>query len=362
MIKDKIGVGIIGSQFISTIHAEALQTVTDAEIIAVCSPTPGNAEALATKFNIPNHFTDIDQLLALDSIDMVVIGAPNHLHHQLTLAVAAAGKHIVLEKPFCLNMREADEMIEACKKAQVKLMYAEVLCFTPKYARVKEMLDHGALGAPILIKQMEKHDGPHSAHFWDMKRAGGGATMDLGCHAIEFFRWMLNNEPIKSVYAQMGTYVHGDKTDGDDNAIIILEFANGTVAMAEDSWTNPGGMDDKIEVHGTAGHAKADLLKGNAILTYSTTGLDYAVEKAGDTKGWSFTVFEELWNYGFPQQMAHFVDCVKNDKTPITTGEDGKAVLEVIFAAYESARTGKKVMMPFHSDAERPILLWKPDA
>ena len=361
-MKTKVGVGIIGSQFVSTIHVESLLTVPDAELIAVASPSPGNARQLAEKFGIPHSFTEVDQLLAMEEIDMVVIGAPNHVHHELTLKAARAGKHIVLEKPFCLNMREADEMIEACNQAKVKLMYAEVLCFTPKYKRVKELLDVGALGKPILIKQMEKHNGPHSAHFWDMKRAGGGATMDLGCHAIEFFRWLMDNEPIKSVYAQMGTYVHMDKTDGDDNAIIVLEFENGTIAMAEDSWTNGGGMDDLIEVHGTLGHAKADLLKGNSILTYSDKGYDYAVEKAGDTKGWSFTIYEELWNYGFPQQMAHFVDCVKNDKQPITTGEDGKAVLEVIFAAYESARTGQKVNLPYESNLERPILHWKPNA
>ena len=356
---NKIGVGLVGSQFISTLHAEALKTVADAEILAVTSHTPGHAMAFAKKFKIPNHFTEFDELLAVPGIDMVVIGAPNHVHHKLTLAAAKAGKHVVVEKPFCLNLQEADEMIEACAAANVKLMYAEVLCFTPKYVRLKELLDEGALGDPVFIKQSEKHNGPHSAHFWDMERAGGGATMDLGCHAIEFFRWMLGNPKITSVYAQMGTYVHQDKTIGDDNAIIILEFENGVTAMAEESWTYPGGMDDKAEVYGTEGHAHADLLKGNSILTYSSKGVGYAVEKAGDTKGWSFTMFEELWNYGFPQQFAHFVNCVKKDKRPITTGEDGRAVLEVIFAAYESAGTGKKVLLPFTSTADRPYKLWK---
>ena len=355
----KTGIGIVGSQFISTMHAEAIKTLPNAEILAVSSPTPGHAEEFAIKFEIPHHFTQFEDLLAVDGIEMVVIGAPNHVHCELTLAAAKAGKHIVIEKPFCLNLREADLMIEACKQAKVKLMYAEVLCFTPKYVRLKALLDEGALGDPVFIKQSEKHDGPHSAHFWDMERAGGGATMDLGCHAIQFFRWMLGNAKIKSVYAQMGTYVHQDKTVGDDNAIIILEFENGVTAMAEESWTNPGGMDDKAEVHGTAGQAYADLLKGSSILTYSKKGIGYAVEKAGDTKGWSFTMYEELWNYGFPQQFAHFVDCVRNDKQPITTGEDGRAVLEVIFAAYESAGTGKKVMLPFESDADRPYKLWK---
>jgi predicted dehydrogenase len=136
------------------------------------------------------------------------------------------GKHVVMEKPLCLNLAEADRMIDACRQARVKLMYAEELCFTPKYVRLKQLLDSGALCEPTLLKQSEKHDGPHARHFWDVNRSGGGVTMDMGCHAIEFFRWMIGRPPIKSVYAQMSTQVHRDKTEGDDNALIILGFAD----------------------------------------------------------------------------------------------------------------------------------------
>ena len=156
----------------------------------------------------------------------------------------------------------------------------------------------------------------------------------------------------------MGTRVHGEQTRGDDNAILILEFEGGATAIAEESWTKLGGMDDRAEVHGSQGVAYADLLHGNAIETYSAVGYDYAVEKAGSTEGWSFTIYEEAWNYGFHGEMAHFVDCVQNDSAPLVTGEDGRAVLEVIFAAYESARTGRKVALPFASTARKPIDLW----
>ena len=357
-----VAVGLIGSQFISAIHAESLKACPQARIAAVASPTPGNAAAFAQRFGIPQAFTDYQQLLAQPEIQMVVVGVPNHLHCQVVLDAAAAGKHIVIEKPLCLNLAEADRMIAACRDRGVKLMYAEELCFAPKYVRLKQLLDSGALGRPTLLKQSEKHDGPHAAHFWDVTRSGGGVTMDMGCHAIEFFRWMLGRPSIKSVYAQMNTAVHGDKTRGDDNAILILEFANGVVCIAEESWTKLGGMDDRAEVHGTGGVAYADLLHGNAIETYSAQGYDYAVEKAGSTKGWSFTIYEEAWNYGFHAEMAHFVDCVQHDRAPLVTGEDARAVLEVIFAAYESARTGRKVELPFNPTAARPIDLWKPIA
>lgn len=353
-----VQVGLIGSQFISTIHAEALQRCPHCEIAAVASPTPKHVKAFAKKFGIPRAFTDYRKMLALPELDMIVVGAPNHLHCQIAVDAAAAGKHVVMEKPLCLNLAEADRMIAACKQAKVKLMYAEELCFTPKYVRLKQLLDRGALGAPTLIKQSEKHDGPHAAHFWDVERSGGGVTMDMGCHAIEFFRWMLGRPKIKSVYAQMSTQVHGAKTKGEDNAILIVEFENGVIGLAEESWTKPGGMDDRAEVYGSKGVAYADLLHGNAITAYSAGGYGYAVEKAGSTQGWSFPIYEEAWNYGFHQEMAHFVDCVRHDLKPEVTGEDGRAVLEVIFAAYESARTGKKVKLPFKTKAAKPWDLW----
>ncbi len=356
---DKVRIGLIGSGFITAIHTDALKRCADAQVMAVASPSKDNARKFAQKHGIPNALKDYRKLLEMDEIDLVVIGIPNDLHCQVTLEAAAAGKHIVLEKPLCLNLAEADRMIAACKKAKVKLMYAEELCFAPKYVRVKQLLDSGALGEPVLLKQSEKHDGPHAPHFWDVNRSGGGVTMDMGCHAIEFFRWIIGRPPITSVYAQMNTSVHHSKTRGDDNALIILEFANGVVALAEESWTKLGGMDDRSEVHGSKGVAFADLLHGNSIETYSSVGYDYAVEKAGSTLGWSFTIYEEIWNYGFVHEMEHFVDCVKNDKQPIVTGEDGRAVLEAIFAAYASAGTGKKVKLPFKSDAKKPFDLWK---
>lgn len=353
-----INVGLLGSQFVSTIHVGAFKHVHDAEILAVASPTPGNAESFAKQHGIAHSFTDYKKMLEMDELDAVVIGIPNHMHCQATCDAAAAGKHVICEKPMCLNLAEADKMIDACDKAGVKLMYAENLLFTPKYVRIKELVDDGALGRIYLVKQSEKHSGPHAPHFWDVERSGGGVTMDMGCHAIEFCRWMLGRPKITSVYAQMARQVHSDKTKGDDDSIVIIEFEGGAVGIAEESWCRLGGMDDRAEVHGAEGVCYADLHHGNAIETYSRRGYGYAVEKAGETKGWTFTIYEEEWNYGYPQEMAHFVDCIRDDKQPMVTGEDGRVVIEALFAAYESAGTGKKVAMPFKSDAAKPIDLW----
>ncbi|NOZ21744.1 MAG: Gfo/Idh/MocA family oxidoreductase [Planctomycetes bacterium] len=355
---DKVNVGLIGSQFISTIHAEALKQVPEARVLAVASPTRSHVKAFARQHGIPRWFTDYRQMLAMEDLHMVVLGLPNYLHAKATIAAARAGKHVVCEKPLCMNLAEADRMIESCKKHRVKLMYAEELCFAPKYVRLKQLADEGALGRVYHIKQSEKHDGPHAKWFWDVERSGGGVTFDMGCHAIEFFRWVLGRPKATSVYAEMDTYVHRGRTKGDDNAIILVNFEGGATCMAEESWAKKGGMDDRAEVYGSEGVAYASLLMGNSILTYSDRGYGYAVEKAGPTQGWSFTIYEELWNYGFPQEMAHFVDCVRGNKKPAVTGEDGRAVLEIVFAAYASAGRGRRVSLPFRTRAKKPIDLY----
>jgi predicted dehydrogenase len=357
-----VRVGLVGSQFVSTIHFESLRSVPGVEVVAVTSATEAHAREFAERHGIRRWFTDYRKMYELPGLDLVVLGLPNDLHCDATVAAAAAGKHVICEKPLCLNLAEADRMIDACQKARVKLMYAEELCFAPKYVRLKQLVDEGALGKIHLGKQAEKHDGPHTPWFWDVRRSGGGVTMDMGCHAIEFFRWLLGKKgkaQIRSVYADMGTHVHSAKTIGEDSAILIFKLDGDVTAIAEESWAKPGGMDDRAEVYGSEGVAYADLLRGNAIHTYSQRGYGYAVEKAGGTQGWSFTIYEEAWNYGFPQEMAHFVDCVRDDKPPLCTGEDGKAVLEAIFAAYASAAQGRRIDLPFATNAGRPIELWK---
>src|SRR5215813_15253198 len=244
----KVKIGLIGSQFQADIHAVSLQSMPhEAEIVAVCSPTSGNAARFAQHFGIPRVFTDYREMLKESDIEMINICAPNSLHAQMTKDAAAAGKHIVCEKPLAMTIAEGEEMIAAAKKHGVLLMYGEELLFTPKYLKVKEMADAGAFGKVYLVKQGEKHFGPHSDWFWDVNRSGGGALMDLGCHGIAFCYWFLGRSPITSVYCQLGTYVHKQKTQGEDEAITILEFANGAVGMIENSWAKKGGMDDRIE-------------------------------------------------------------------------------------------------------------------
>jgi myo-inositol 2-dehydrogenase / D-chiro-inositol 1-dehydrogenase len=357
----KVKIGIVGSRFQADCIAASVRAMPDeAEVVAVASPTPGNAAAFASRHGIPSFHTDYREMLRDPSIEMISITAPNRLHARLTIEAAAAGKHVVCEKPLCVTLEEADAMIAACDKAGVLLLYAEELFFAPKYVKAKQMADEGAFGRVHLVKQSEKHSGPHSDWFWDVDQSGGGALMDLGCHGIAFCWWFLGKPSVKSVYAQLSTQVHGDRTQGDDEALTIIEFANGAIGVVENSWTKPGGMDDTIEVFGSKGQTYADMLMGNALPTYSEVGFGYAVEKAASTTGWTYPVFEEHWNYGFPQEMRHFARCVRGKEKPISDGETGRVVQEVLYAAYASAGLGQKIALPFRpSGIAKPIDLWK---
>jgi predicted dehydrogenase len=359
MSEERVRVGIVGSQFEGDVHAASIALGRYAEAVAVASPTPGNARRLADRYGIADAYTDYRRMFQDPSIELITIAAPNVVHCEITLAAADAGKHVAVEKPMAMTVDECDRMIVACERAGVHLFYAEELFFTPKYVKAKEMADQGAFGEVYLVKQSEMHFGPHADWFWDVERSGGGVYMDMGCHGLAFCYWFLGRPDPVAITAHMGTYVHKERTRGEDHSFAIVEFANGAVGHIEDSWARQGGMDDRIEVYGSEGVSYGNLHMGNALPTFSERGYGYAVEKALTTRGWSYPVFEELWNYGFPQEMDHFARVVRGREEPHATGRDGRVVQELLYAGYQSAGTGTRIALPFDpGDTAKPIDLW----
>ena len=239
-------------------------------------------------------------------------------------------------------------MIDACAKAGVLLLYAEELFFAPKYVKAKQMADEGAFGRVHLVKQGEKHSGPHSDWFWDVEQSGGGALMDLGCHGIAFCWWFLGKPKVKSVYAQL---VDAGARRSARRATTRRSRSSSSRTAPSAWWrtagTRPGGMDDThrgvrrqgpdVRRHAD-GQRAADVLRGRLRLR-GGEGVDH--------EGWTYPVFEEHWNYGFPQEMRHFARCVRGKETPISDGETGRVVQEVLYAAYASAGLGRKIELPF---------------
>lgn len=361
----QIKIAILGTGFISQIHMESYRRfVRGAEVVAVWNPNAEHAAQFAAQHEIPQHYSDIDALLQQSGCDAIDLCLPNFLHYEYCMKAISAHKHVIIEKPFCVSLQQADAMIAAAKKEGVRLFYAEQLCFAPKYERVRNLIAAGAIGDIYMLKQSERHSGPHTPWFYDVHRSGGGCVLDLACHGFGWFKWMLGtNCRIKSVYASLSTVYHQAITQGEDNAVVVLEYetADGrtVTCLSETSWAKPGGMDDRIEAYGTKGVTYADLFQGNAALTYSAEGYDYAMEKAELSTGWTFTIYEEAFNQGYPQELQHFVDCMREDRDPIYGIENARDVMETVYAVYASARTGTKICLPFHSDVDLPISLWK---
>src|SRR5882762_9361857 len=152
-IMSKVKIGILGSRFQADCIAGAVKAMPEeGEVVAVASPTQGDAAAFAQRHGVPRAYGDYRELLRDPDIEMISIAAPNRMHAQITIDAAKAGKHVVCEKPLCLTIEEADAMIDACRQAGVLLLYAEELFFAPKYVKAKQLADEGAFGRVHLVK------------------------------------------------------------------------------------------------------------------------------------------------------------------------------------------------------------------
>lgn len=345
---DKVRVGIIGSRFAAGLHAHVYHQLAHVEIMAASAVD--NLEAFCGKNHIPDSYVDYKDLLARKDIDMVSVCVPNFLHKELVLAAAKAGKNVICEKPMATTVEDAKAMLKACREAKVKLMYAEDWLFAPALAKAKEIVDEGAIGKVLYVKAKETHPGSHSLYAQKVGFCGGGAMIHLGIHPIGWARYFLGKE----VAEVMGRMTGGGKKnlkhehfEGEDWSVAMLTFEDGAQALIEANYTTAGGLDDIVEIYGTEGTMKIDLAKGSPITMFSIPGYSYSIEKAEITTGWSMPAVDEDRNLGYADEIAYFVDCVRNDHEPMfgVRGEDGVAALEITMAFYESARSGRVVKM-----------------
>lgn len=217
--------------------------------------------------------------------------------------------------------------------------YAETEVFAPANVKARQVIESGALGKVLWVRSREAHSGPHSAHFWNVELTGGGAMHDLGCHCIEAARYFFGKQDaVTEVMAWGATLVHGDKTKGEDNALLMLKFASGGIAHCELSWTAKGGLDLRNEVHGTDGSIFTDVTRMTPISSFTTKPAGYVVEKAEINIGWTRPLPEEAFTYGYQAEMKHFVECVHDGRQPRETYEDGFIVNCILDAGYRSMR------------------------
>ena len=339
--KPVIGVGLIGSGFISATYAEALQDVRNAELVANYSRTLKRAESFAETWAPDSaRYDDIAALCADPKVDLVVIALPNEAHLEAVRIAAAAGKGVVCTKPLARTGPEAAEMLRIVREAGVWHGYAESSVFSPNIAKAYQMVSAGAIGDLLTMRAREAHSGPHAPHFWDAETAGGGALLDMGCHTVESARHFFGKDnPIVEVFAWGATLAHADKTTGEDTAIALLKFAGGQLATVESSWIEKGGMQLRHELVGSAGRLVTDT-SSTPVWGFIENPAGYLVEKADSETGWVYPVPEEARAYGFSQEMRHFVDCFARGEVPDETFDDGHVVNSVLDACYASMKSG----------------------
>jgi predicted dehydrogenase len=219
--------------------------------------------------------------------------------------------------------------------------YAETEVFSPDVMRARAMIESGAIGKVISVRAREAHSGPHAPHFWHAETAGGGALLDMGCHTVEAARYFFGKEhPIKDVMAYGATLTHGDKTTGEDNAVLIVRLEDGRFSLTEASWSAKGGMELRNEVYGDRGRIITDT-SSTRVKAFIEESAGYLMEKADADTGWVFPIPDEARVYGYHEEMRHFVECYATGANPREDFVDGYIVNRVLDAAYASMRSGR---------------------
>jgi predicted dehydrogenase len=274
----------------------------------------------------PRSFTDWKVMLKemRDEIDAVDICLPHHLHGPAILDAAAAGKHVLCEKPMCTSLAEADQILSAVNRAGVTYMSAHNQLFMPVVQQAKKMIDAGEIGRVYWLRSQDCFAaGANTRDKWgwraDMKTQGGGELIDTGYHPSYRLLYLSGSKPA-SIHGTMGRYRQA--IDGEDTASVQVRFENGAIGEILTSWAMPlPHGTHHIHVIGE----KAQLFGSNDTL--------YHLPK--DAKEPTRRDFDPVNT--FEAEIEHFADCLMNGRRPIHGPEEGKAVLELILKAAQTA-------------------------
>ena len=343
-----VRIAMLGSGFVAEFYMLGLADVRGHEVVANYSRGQDRASRFGKRWNIPESTSDLDALIARGGIDLYIIALPNESHLPVSLALSGARRNQVCTKPLARTRQEAKKMLDAASKSGRMHGYAETEVFAPAVVKARDMIAAGGVGRVLWVRSRESHSGPHSPHFWDVAQTGGGAMNDLACHCIEAARYFFGKDnKVVEVMAWGANLVHGDKTAGEDNALLVLKFASGGIGHCELSWTTKGGLDLRNEIHGSEGSIFTDVTRGTPIAAFTSQPAGYVIEKADIDFGWTRPLPEEAFSYGYQGEMRHFVECVRDGAIPRETFEDGYIVNTILDAGYQSMRGGKWVRVKY---------------
>lgn len=380
-------IGIVGARFAAELHAVNYHPLLGAkvELAAVCARTRADAEAFARRHAIARVFADYRALAASPDVDVVDICSTTDTHHEIAIAAARAGKHVIVEKPltgaFCeaaepreamlaAALRNADAVLEAVAKAGVTLCYAEDFVYAPPVAKLRRLLDASG-GAILDLRAEESHSGSHAAYARRWKTSGGGSLLRMGSHPVGVVLHLKHYEGIhrggkpiraRSVTAEVAQltklpalagrrlFMSTRAEDVEDWAVAVITFEDGTRATVHANDITLGGVRNVVTAYLTNAVVQANINPNTALTVYAPDaavwGDEYLTEKVETKGGWQFPSPEEDWMRGYPQELEDFVDSIREHREPLAGALLAREVVEVIYAGYLSAATGRRVELP----------------
>jgi predicted dehydrogenase len=343
---DRVRVGIVGVG-IGSIHARGYARCGRAQVVALCDLDTDRAQRLATEHGIERIYSDYRVMLAEEKLDAVSVCTPNALHEPVAVAAFEAGCHVLCEKPLSTSAASAKRMLDAARRSRRRFMVGMNNRFRGDTQVLRGYIEAGELGSIYYARcgWIRRKGIPGMGSWFTRKElSGGGPLIDIGVHAFDVTWYLMGNpKPVAvfgATYAQFGprglggggwgVAVAGGGYDVEDLAAAQVRFENGATLCLEASWAQHC-QGDRLysEVYGDSGGATLEPLR---VFT--------------DHRGRPVDISPHAPQVdGHEAEVAHFVDCVLNDREPISTGEQGVEVMKVLDAIYESAQSGASVMI-----------------
>ncbi|MFA5078499.1 MAG: M24 family metallopeptidase [Dehalococcoidia bacterium] len=340
--------GVIGAGSVWDFHRSACEDSPYLKFVAVYDKNQKHAEKVARRYraNKMQAFSDLDQFLKSD-IEAVLIMVPHTYHANLVARVAAAGKHILCEKPMATTTEDCDRMIKAARDAGVKFMIAENHRFLPAHQYIHDAIQQGLIGDVHLVRAYEgvsELEGMSQPDFWkgDPIKAGGGAFMDMGAHKFAALEWILDDQ-IESIYVTLSKQAINLPEKAEDNAIAMVRFNKGVMGEVVVSFTQVTPAFNSLEIYGSKGTILENHMWDKAVRIHSSH------EAMGENKNqWyepdlEHAPFPAYYNISMRCEDEYFAQCILENREPEFTPEQAKSAITAVLMGYLSAQKGKAV-------------------
>ncbi|MGN6490705.1 MAG: Gfo/Idh/MocA family protein [Agriterribacter sp.] len=363
---EKIRTAIIGCGKVSQWHVSALQKTSNAVCVAAYSRDIEKAKSFAAQYGI-QPYDDITEMIQREKIDAVVICTPHPYHLEPVLQAAAAGAHCLVEKPLASSLADCDTMIDACKKAGVKLGMISQRRYLRCVQRLRNAIDQNKIGIPVLgtvnvlgWRDKAYYESDPWRGKWDTE--GGGVMVNQTSHQLEILLWLMG--PVDEVYGVWRNFNH-PYVEIEDTAVAIVKFKNGGLGNIIVSNSMKPGLYGKIHVHGSNGASVGAQLDGGAMLLPGQSGVDVPYNDIWTVPG-EETMLEK-WQQEdtafyhttkpvedtFLKQHEDFYNAIIHDREPPVDGITGRNTVELFTAIYRSTRDNTVIKFPLAADDGR---------